>query len=99
MIHSILFCILWSKPNTALIEAPINEYAMAAISQDLGEFHFEADVIEEKLNSLKIVHTPTQFSTMAYSEDDRQRTMYVKMEMAEKAASLTCEIRPQQENP
>jgi len=97
MIHYVLFCILWSKPNTALIEVPVNEYAMAAISQDLGEFHFEADVIEEKLNSLKIIHKPTQFSTSALSEDYQQRTMYLKMELADEAASLTCELRPHQE--
>lgn len=93
MISYVLFCILWSKPQTALVEVPVNEYAMAYVSQDLGEFHFDADVIEEKVNSVKITHIPTGFSSEANSADLQQRSMYVKMEMADKAASLTCELR------
>jgi hypothetical protein len=97
VISYVLFCILWSKPQTQLIEVPVNEYAMAVISQDFQEFHFDADVIEEKINSLKITHIPTQISTEAHSTDAQQRSMYLKMEMADKAASLTCELRAKTE--
>ncbi len=93
MISYALFCILWSKPQTQLIEVPVSEYAVASISQDLGDFHFDADVFEGKLNYLKITHRPTLFTAEANSEDHQQKTMYIKMELADKAASLTCELR------
>ncbi len=98
MITTILFCILWSKPQVELVEVPVNEYAVAEINQDFGNYHFEATVFEGRMNSVKIVHIPTQFSTEAYSTNDaEQKSLYVKLEMGEQAASLSCEMRPQPE--
>lgn len=97
MIHYVLFCILWSKPQTQLISIPVDQYATAFLSQNFGEFRFEASILEERMNSLKIVHIPTEFSTDALSSDLQQRSLYLKMELGDKAASLTCDMR--EENP
>ena len=95
MIGYVLFCILWSKPEIQLVEVPINEYATADVNQDFGAFHFEGNVFEGRMNSVKIVHIPTQFSTEAFSANDhQQRSLYVKLEMDQFAASLSCELRP-----
>lgn len=97
MIHYVLFCILWSKPQTELFEAPVSEYGIAELNKDFGEFNFSADIFEEKMNSVKITHIPTQISTQANaSSDPQQRSFYIKLDMGEKQASLDCEMRQKQ---
>lgn len=34
MIHYVLFCILWSKPEIKLMEMPVSEYGIAAIDEN-----------------------------------------------------------------
>ncbi len=97
MIHYVLFCILWSKPQVELVEVPVNEYAMAAMNKEFGEFNFEADIFEEKMNSVKITHLPSQISTQANASADRQqRSLYINLNLGEKQASLDCEMREAQ---
>lgn len=94
MIQYVLYCILWAKPNVEIIQVPVNEYAMADINHDFGEFNFEASVFEEKMNSVKITHRPTQISSQANaSADYQQRSFYLKLDLGEKQASLDCEMK------
>ena len=94
MIHYVLFCVLWAKPNIELFEVPVNEYAMADMNRNFGEFNFEASVFEEKMNSVKITHLPTQISTQANSSSDyQQKSLYIKLDLGEEQASLDCEMK------
>jgi hypothetical protein len=94
MISTMLFCILWAKPNLQLVEVPVNQYAMADIKKAFGDFYFEASVLEDKLNYVKITHLPTTFSSEANaSQDYKQRSFYIKLDMNRDQASLDCELR------
>ena len=96
MIQYVLFCVLWSKPEVKLIETKVNEYAMATMNENFGDFNFYADVIEEKVNSLKLTHLPTQISTFVTAPRDyQQRSLYTKLEIGQVEGSLDCEMRQQ----
>ncbi len=90
----ILSCILWVKGDyTTLMDVPVSEYGMAEIQNEKSGFLFEADVLEERLNSLKIKHIKKDVSTSAYTYEHAQRTLYVKLSAGADEASLTCEIK------
>ncbi len=94
MIGYLLFCTLWSKPDLKLVQVPVNESATADVNEDFGNFHFEGSVNQGRMNSVKIVHIPSRFYTEAYAPDDGMQTsLYVKLEMDQVAASLTCDLR------
>lgn len=94
MMTYVLYCILWSKPEVKLIKAPIDQYGMATISEIFKPFEFEATVIEEKMNSVKIKHIQTGFTSFAYAPNDyTQRSLSIKSDIFEDAASLDCEIK------
>ena len=100
MIHYVLFCILWAKPQTELFEVPVNEYAMADMNREFGEFQFEASIFEEKMNYVKITHLPTKIMTEANSSANyQQRSLYNKLDVGTTEGSLDCEMRskPQEE--
>ncbi len=94
MIHYVLFCILWSKPEIKLIEVPVSEYGIAAIDENFKDFNFYADVIEEKVNSVKLTHLQTAISSQANSSRDyQQKSLYLKLDVGSTEASLDCEMR------
>jgi hypothetical protein len=93
MLHTILFCILWAKPQVEIVQIPVNEYSMADLRTQFGEFYFEASVLEEDLNYVKITHIPSQFSSEANaSRDHQQKSFYIKLDLKDNQASLDCEI-------
>ena len=97
MIHYALFCILWSKPEIKLIEVPVSEYAMATMNEDFRDFNFYADIVEEKMNSIKITHLASGASADASAPNDhQQRSLSMHLRMPETEASLDCEMRQQQ---
>lgn len=94
MISYVLYCILWSKPDVKLIEAPVDQYGMSTISETFNQFEFEATVMEEKMNSVKIKHIQSGFAAFAYAPNDyTQRSLSIKSDVLEDAASLDCDIR------
>lgn len=99
MIAHVLFCILWSRPEVKLVEVPVSEYAMAKINEDFGNFVFAADVIEDKMNSVKITYKKDESSTDSYAPGDyQQRTLSVRLKLKEAEASLECEVKAKNEN-
>lgn len=94
MIHYVLFCIMWSKPDIKLIEVPVNEYAMAMINENHQDFNFYADVFEEKMNSMKITHIQSNISSQVHAPNDyQQRSLSLKLDAGVNEASLDCEMR------
>ncbi|MEQ1722055.1 MAG: hypothetical protein ABL930_02700 [Pseudobdellovibrio sp.] len=94
MIHFVLFCILWSKPEVKLIEVPVSEYATATVNENHGDFNFYADVFEEKMNSVKITHIQSNISSQVSAPNDyQQRSLSLKLDAGLNEASLDCEMR------
>ena len=94
MIHYVLFCILWSKPEVKLMEVPVSEYGMVTISENHLDFNFYADVFEEKLNSMKLTHLATGISAhVAAPNDYQQRSLFTKLDVGTTEATLDCEMR------
>ena len=90
----ILSCLLWVKGDfTTLQDVPVSEYGMAEIKHEKMGFLFEADVVEERMNSLKLSHIQKDVSTMVYSYEFPQRTLYTKLTAGTEEASLSCEIK------
>lgn len=94
MISYVLYCILWSKPDVRITETPVSEYGVATMSEQFNQFEFEATVIEEKMNSVKIKHLTSGYESSAYAPNDHtQRSLSIRMEIAADAATLDCEMR------
>ncbi|MBC7743176.1 MAG: hypothetical protein H7061_13330 [Bdellovibrionaceae bacterium] len=95
MIEYILACTLWAAPDVVNVQVPVNEYAMATMQETIGNFEFDADVVEDRMNSVTIIYKPTETKAMAYSAADyTQRALTVKLDTAQKQSSLDCEIKP-----
>jgi hypothetical protein len=93
---TILKCILLAKTHVLVLEAPINEYAMATITKTYNEVNFEATVIEGRLNSVMIEYPAHGVKTMSYSiKDYEQRSLVTNLDFKNEHASLDCEINDQ----
>ena len=94
MIAMVLHCILWSRPEVKIIDVPVSEYAMATVSEDFRDFTFYADVIEEKMNSVKLTHIASGSSSEAYAPNDyQQQSLSLKLTMPDAEATIDCEIK------
>ncbi len=94
MIHYALACVLWAKPNVQLVEVPVDDYGMASVQVDFNSFIFEASVMEERMNSVKIILKKNLFSAEAYSVNDMQiKSLTTKISFGDDEASLDCEMK------
>lgn len=94
MIHFVLSCILWAKPNLKLIEVPVDEFAMATIETNFNQFRFQASVIEERMNSVKIVSLSNGYAAEAYSPMDSQlKSLAIQLSLIKDEAKLDCEVK------
>ena len=94
MIHYVLACVLWAKPDVQLKEVPVDDYGMANLKVDFNSFIFEASVVEERMNSVKIILKKNLYSAEAYSVSDVQlRTLTTRMALGDDEASLDCEMK------
>lgn len=90
----ILACMLWVSGQTLTqLNTPVSEYGMASIDHVKGNFQFKADVIEERINSLELIHLPSEVSAFSYSFDSNQNSLYTKLHLKDEEASLSCEIK------
>lgn len=90
----ILSCILWVKGDyTTLLKLPISEYGVVDFRQEKSGFIFEADVLEERMNSMKITHQALGVSNFVASADIPQKSFYTKLTVQSEEASLDCEIK------
>lgn len=86
----LLSCILWVKGDyTTIQEVPL-EYGMAQIRVEKSGFVFEADAMEEQMNSMKITHPSSQSETMVVAY---QNSLYAKLSIQGMEASSSCEIK------
>lgn len=90
----ILSCILWVKGDyTTLLDIPISEYGIASFQQEKMGFVFQADVLEERMNSMTITHQAQAVSNFVASADIPQRSLYAKLTVGSEEASLNCEVK------
>ncbi len=90
----ILSCMLWVKGDYLTpLTVPVSEYGMAEIKYEKSGFLFQADIIEEKMNSVQIRHIAKDVSVFATSTQYPQQNLYTKIQVGEQEASLDCEIK------
>jgi hypothetical protein len=86
-------CVSVMNAEIAIKEVSINEYAMAQISyQKDNEWYLEADVVESKLNSIKLTHKPTGAVAEAHSLDYPLNHLFVSLEVQNKKATVDCDL-------
>lgn len=88
-----LFCISWMDLKTDLFEQKLNEYAMAEIQHQEGDWKFYADVIENRLNSLKLENTKAQVFSSSHSTDFPFEHLSLRLEVEGRPATVDCELR------
>lgn len=99
MIHYILACVLWAKPNVDLVEVPVDEYGVATMQKDFGNFIFEGTVIEEHMNSVKIAYKKSESSGESYAPTDPLlKSLSIRLLAGEDEATLDCEVKGASEN-
>lgn len=90
----ILACTLWGAPNVELVAVPISEYGTAEMNQQVGQFQFEASVVEERMNYIKITHMPSETSTQASSPSAyTHKSLSLRMNTKTSQASLDCDVK------
>ena len=90
----IFSCIVWTNTTlTQIVEEPINEYGVAEIHAESGEFKFFANVWEERINYLEITHVATGAQSMAYTIQWPQDTLIAKLRLRDLDSSLDCTIK------
>ena len=90
----ILSCILWVKGDfTTLLDMPVSDYGIAEIKQEKFGFLFQADVFEERMNSMTLTHLKNDVSSFVATTELQQRTLYTKLTVGTDEASLSCEIK------
>lgn len=94
--NSILFlsCLVWVKGfSTQIIEKNIDPAYPTTIQKDFEGFQFQADVFEDRLNSMEIKHQVSGVKNTVYTFQSTQRSLYSKLEIQNEEASLTCELK------
>lgn len=90
---TILKCVLLAKTQVLVLEAPVNEYAMATISQNHNGVHFEGTVVEGRMNSVSIEYLKGGPKSMSYSiKDLEQRSLSINLDHKKEHAGLDCEL-------
>jgi hypothetical protein len=79
--------------QTEIKEAPINEYAMASISYEQGDWAYEADVIEGKLNSLTLYYRPLKLASGARSEAYPLEELTTELVVGNSKSNVSCVLR------
>lgn len=92
MTSFILACTLWGAPNVELVQIPVSEFGMADMNQQVGQFQFEASVIEEGINYIKISHPLTESSTQANAPGAAEKSVSLRMNVKNSQASLDCDV-------
>ncbi|MFN8845393.1 MAG: hypothetical protein ACK5V3_12390 [Bdellovibrionales bacterium] len=88
-----LFCLSWMGLDTQLHEKKLDEYAMAEINHTHKDWSFQANVMENRLNSLKLTQVKEGVSTQSYSTHFPFNHLAVRLEVKNQLATLDCELR------
>lgn len=89
-------CVLWTNTTfTQIFQVPVSEYGTAQITQQVGGFKYDADVIEEKVNSVKITHIASGAKASAYTMEWPQNTLVARLEIGDEQSSMDCDIKRQ----
>ena len=88
-----LFCLSWMGLDTELHEKKLDEYAMAEINHSHKGWSFNANVLENRLNSLKLSHVDGGVSAHSYSTHFPFNHLAVRLEFKNQVATLDCELR------
>lgn len=88
-----LKCIMLASGQIEIATTPIDEYAMATIIKDHQGAHFEATVIEGKMNSILVGFPKYNVETMSYSIKDYElKSLSAKLSYKNEFATMDCEI-------
>ena len=95
MIHYVLACVLWAKPDVQLVDVSVNDYGTASMQKDFNGFAFEASVIEEHMNSVKITsQKKSNSSAESYAPTDPfLRSLTIRLSADDQETSLDCEVK------
>ncbi len=93
MVQYVLACVLWAKPDLHKVEVNVDEYGMSFINHTLNEYTFEASVIEESINYIKITYNPVNASTQGNSQSYDKKSMTLRLNVADSQSSLDCEVK------
>ncbi len=77
--------------KTELHERKLDEYAMAHVTHSEGPWKFYVDVIENRLNTLKLSHATTE--SASHSTDFPFDHLALRLSVADKVATVDCELR------
>lgn len=89
----ILKCILLAKGHVNIATAPIDEYAMSSITQDFNNTHFEATVLEGRMNSVLISNSKMGIEASSFSTRDfEQVSLSTILKSKKYLATIDCEI-------
>ncbi|MBC7421579.1 MAG: hypothetical protein H7328_12700 [Bdellovibrio sp.] len=95
MIHYVLACVMWGKPDVKTIQIPVDDHGMAYLTETFGPYTFEASVMEETMNYMQIIYNPSNIMTQGNSPSSfgPQKSMSLRLNVGTEQASLDCEIK------
>jgi hypothetical protein len=87
-------CVSVLNTEIQIHETKLDEWAMAKISyvKD-NEWQFEADVIENKINSIILTHLPTGTVAEAHSYEFPFNSLFVSLEIKNKKSTVDCDLK------
>jgi hypothetical protein len=89
----ILKCILLAKTHVLTLEMPVNEYGMATLNRLHNGVQFEATVMEERMNSVRITFPKQKTETTAFSTRGYEmKALSTHLNIGKEHASMDCEI-------
>ena len=93
MIHYVLACLMWAKPEVKVINIPIDEYGIAFVSENLLDYTFEISIMEERFNYMKVTYNPLKVSTQSNMPGHADQSMSLRLNVGDEQASLDCDIK------
>lgn len=94
MIAQLLVCVLLAKTELKIVEIPIDSFGMADMQIEHNSVQFEASVIEEKMNSVKIVFSEGDITAETNAPlDPSQKSLMLFLSVGNQHASIDCDVR------
>lgn len=73
---------------------PLTEYETAHLRFEIQGWAYEADVMEGKMNYIKLFHLPSEMMTQSSSLVYPLNQLYISMENKDQKATVDCDLRP-----
>ena len=94
MIAQLLVCVLLAKTELKIVEIPIDTYGLADMHMEHNSVQFEASVVEERMNSVKIIFPEPNITAETYATlDPSQKSLTLNLSVGNQHASIDCDVR------